>query len=612
MVNKEKRKCKREYFMNKFEKVKGNLKNTWKVINEVLNKGNKKSKCQSIHVGDKTLEDTQDIANEFNKYFNTVGTKIVENLSGSNVHYKTYLKKKNHKCMYFRPITATEILDIVNAFDSNKSPGSDDIHPNVFKKSVVFILKPLCNIFNSSLEKGIFPQSLKRAKIIPVYKKGEHNKLNNYRPISLLSIFSKTFEKLVYNRLISFLDKNNILYKRQFGFRKGYSTYMALIEFTNKIAEVFEKGEVLLGIFLDLSKAFDCIDHNILLSKLEHYGIHGIVLQWFKSYLENRTQYTSMENSMSDELFMQVGVPQGSVLGPLLFLIFINDLEYVSTRLFSIIFADDTNLFISGNDIDEMNREINSEMSKVYNWFSANKLVLNLEKTCYMIFKPKNKQICDSAIKNFVGNYEIQRVNCTKFLGIQIDANLTWKEHVDDICIKISRTIGVMNRLKETIPQRILITLYNTMILPYISYCNIIWGNCALNLLHRILVLQKRAIRIINNVPPLAHTDLLFTKFKVLKVKDINKLQIAIFMYSYFSNRLPQTFKNIFTSNSAIHSHSTRISKNIRLPLYKYNFSRTTIKYTGAKNWNRMTTELKNSKSLSQFKYKYKNFLFET
>ena len=143
--------------------------------------------------------------------------------------------------------------------------------------------------------------------------------------------------------------------------------------------------------------------------------------------------------------------------------------------------------FISGNDTDIINREINCEMSKIYNWFTANKLVLNLDKTCYMLFKPKNKEICDSAIKICIGNHEIKRVNSTKFLGVQIDANLTWKEHVDDICTKISRTIGVLNRLKETVPRRIHLTLYNTMILPYISYCNIIWGSCALYLLNRIL-----------------------------------------------------------------------------------------------------------------------------
>ena len=177
------------------------------------------------------------------------------------------------------------------------NPGSDDIHPRVFKQSITFILKPLCNIFNISLEKGIFPQNLKRANVIPIYKKGEHNKLNNYRPISLLSIFSKTLEKPVYNRLISFLDKHNILYKRQFGFRKGHSIYMALVEFTNKISEVFEKGGVLLGIFLDLSKAFDCIDHK-LLQKLENYGIRGVILQWFRSYLGNLTQYTSIDNNL--------------------------------------------------------------------------------------------------------------------------------------------------------------------------------------------------------------------------------------------------------------------------------------------------------------------------
>ena len=198
-----------------------------------------------------------------------------------------------------------------------------------------------------------------------------------------------------------------------------------------------------------------------------------------------------------------------------------------------------------------------------------------------MLFKPKNKNICDTSISIFVGDHEIHRVNYTKFLGVQIDANLTWKEHVNEICQKISRSIGVINRLKQTIPRKILLTLYNTMILPYISYCNIIWGNCAIYLSNRILILQKRATRIINNAQPLTHTDPLFKKFKILKVNDINRLQVAVCMYSCFNNLLPQTFNDLFIYNCAIHSHSTRTSQNIHLPLYKYNFSHTTISFSG-------------------------------
>ena len=207
LVNKEKRRCKHEYYMSKFESVKGNLKYTWNVINELLNKSKNKSQCEAILVNDRTLENKQDIANEFNKYFNTVGTNIVKNLPGSNINFKSFLKDANSKSMYFVPIKPSEVLDIVNAFDNNKSPGSDDIHPRVFKQSITFILKPLCNIFNLSLERGIFPQNLKRAKVIPVYKKGEHNKLNNYRPISLLSIFSKTLENWYTTDLYHFLIK---------------------------------------------------------------------------------------------------------------------------------------------------------------------------------------------------------------------------------------------------------------------------------------------------------------------------------------------------------------------------------------------------------------------
>ena len=239
---------------------------------------------------------------------------------------------------------------------------------------------PLTHIFNASFEQGIFPKDFKLAKVIPVYKKGDNTLCSNYRPISILSVFSKIFEKLVYNRLMAFLDKNKILYNKQFGFRQGYGTDMALLEFVNNISLAFEDKKIVLGLFLDLSKAFDSIDHDILTNKMYHHGIRGNVLNWFKSYLSDRQQYVTVDNYNSQYKSINVGVPQGSVLGPLLFLIYVNDLSSVSEILNPITFADDTNLFLTGSNIYEMSEIFNCELQKVYEWFLLNKLTINLEK----------------------------------------------------------------------------------------------------------------------------------------------------------------------------------------------------------------------------------------
>ena len=355
-VNNEIRRGKREYYHKLFDKVKSDLKGTWKVINNVLNKTKKKNPCDKLRNENVLIEDKQHIANSFNDYFSTIGSKLIENLPPcpKGKHFTNFMKNKSVKSMFFSPVTENDIINVVTNLKSKKSTGNDDIDSTVVKRCIHLITLPLTHIFNASFEQGIFPKDFKLAKVIPVYKKGDNTFCSNYRPISILSVFSKIFEKLVYNRLMAFLDKNKILYNKQFGFRQGYGTDMALLEFVNNISLAFEDKKIVLGLFLDLSKAFDSIDHDILTNKMYHHGIRGNVLNWFKSYLSDRQQYVTVDNYNSQYKSINVGVPQGSVLGPLLFLIYVNDLSSVSEILNPITFADDTNLFLTGSNIHEM------------------------------------------------------------------------------------------------------------------------------------------------------------------------------------------------------------------------------------------------------------------
>ena len=312
------------------------------------------------------------------------------------------------------------------------------------------LCKPLAHIVNTSFMTGIVPSQLKIAKVIPVFKKGDPNCIENYRPITILSCFSKIFEKCVYTRTIKFLDKYNILTKSQFGFRSKHSTTHALLDFIDKVSNAIDDSKHTIGIFLDLSKAFDTIDHQILLNKLSFYGIRGIPLEWFRSYLSNRSQYCSINGINSSCGILTYGVPQGSILGPLLLLLYVNDFENSSSVLSFILFADDSNLFFSDSNINHLVHTVNNELKSAANWFTVNGLPLNTAKTNYMLFSnsasdlPGEVKINDSIIK---------QTNCCKFLGLFIDSGLTWKSHIDYICKIIARNIGVINRIKHFFPR---------------------------------------------------------------------------------------------------------------------------------------------------------------
>ena len=316
-----------------------------------------------------------------------------------------------------------------------------------------------------------------------------------------------------------------MLIPNQVGFRKGHSTDYAIIQLLDKITESFANKEHIIGVFMDLSKAFDTIDHDILIYKLKRYGIQGIALSWIRDYLTNRKQYVLFQSSESPKSNVLCGVPQGSILGPLLFLIYINDIIYSSPLLSFILFADDTNIFYSHKNFDSLITTLNSELSKVSSWFICNKLSLNIAKTNFMLFKPSNFQnIRHNNCNIHIDGLPIIEKKATKFLGVTIDSSLSWNDHIRNIHISVSRGIGVLYRIKNLVSQKSLTILYNALILPYITYCNIVWGNCGLTKTNSILLLQKRALRLITNSHYFANSEPLFYKLKSLKVNDIHIL----------------------------------------------------------------------------------------
>ena len=366
--------------------------------------------------------------------------------------------------MFLFPVTESEVEKVATDLKNKLSAGIDDIPDYVVKRCIQVLKKPLANIYNASLESGIFPDQLKVAKVIPLYNKGNKNDISNYRPIAQLSVFSKLLEKLMYNRLMVFIEGNEILTEAQHGLRVKKSTETALQFFVESTQETIEDKMNPVGIFLDLTKAYDVLSHKILLSKLNSYGIRGVANMWFHSYLSNRKQcveVTSMKEGkyISTSRGLEYGVPQGSILGPVLFLLYINDLPLNITGSKIMLFADDTNILVSGENINILQCKIIKVMNELQTWFKLNNLEVNTEKTLAIPFhtiQNKKPMLPHIILEGRDVPYSIE----TKFLGIYINENMKWISHIKYLSSKLSTSYYMINSLKNVTSPYILRTMY--------------------------------------------------------------------------------------------------------------------------------------------------------
>ena len=431
---------KKNYYRQKLEECKANTSETWKILNTIIGKRKSEAKYSNEFIvdNDRVTLDNEEIANHFNNFFVNIGTILSNSIEPCQGTQPTdFLKNQVSDSMYMYPVTEKEVSEIVSGCKSKTSYGHDEISMTTVKHVIKQIVRPLTYIFNRSLITGIFPNDMKTAKVIPVFKSGDRLQFSNYRPISLLPQFSKILEKIFNKRLMSFIENHHVLTDGQYGFRSNHSTSLALTEFVEKVTSAIDKQENTIGVFIDLMKAFDTVDHKILLSKLQCYGTRGLALDWIKSYLANRGQYVCYNNSNSELKNIKCGVPQGSILGPVLFILYINDMCEVSTLLNIILFADDTSIFYSTRNIVDITCTVNNELEKLDIWFRVNKLSLNVNKTNFIMFT--NKKQLRPTVNIVLNGKNIEQVSHTKFLGVIIDDNLTWREQIKTVETKVSK-----------------------------------------------------------------------------------------------------------------------------------------------------------------------------
>ena len=378
------------YLHDKCKEYRQNGKKLWQLINKILGKeNNKQNTIESLKIDNILKYDSESITNSFNEFFSTVGEKLAKQQTCDPPELREYLKglKQQESSMFLHPTTRQEILTLINNLPNKTSSGYDNISNNLLKSISTQIIVPLEIIFNKSIEEGMFPSNMKKADIVPLYKSKDKQECSNYRPISLLITLSKLLEKVIYKRVYQFLEKTGQIYPSQYGFRTSHSCENEVCELLSTIIKGKEQGLYTISLFLDLSKAFDSLEHEMMLKKLESYGIHGNVLEWFKSYLTGRLIRTKCHISSSGQMEysdykpITYGTPQGSCLGPLLFLIFTNDLHKQLDHCSSILFADDTTLYKSHRNLRYLQWCVQDDMNRVMDYFRVNKLTLNLNKT---------------------------------------------------------------------------------------------------------------------------------------------------------------------------------------------------------------------------------------
>lgn len=528
---------KKEYYSKLVVEAGSDSKRIWNLVNDFTGKKIKRDDIDYLKIDNNTVRVMDNLvlcANTFNDFFCNIGKELAEKIQTPSVRQPVSQQPVSNMNSFYI-VTHEYVENLIDSLNVNRSAGVDRISARIIKSNKVFFVKPLTHIFNLSLTTGIFPKHFKNALVRPIFKKGDKTLVDNYRPISLISNFAKLLEKIIKAQLSDFLTRNNIISPNQFGFQKAVGTQDAIVKLTSEVCMALDQSKKVLAIFLDLAKAFDTVCPTLLLEKLEsRIGITGVALQWFRSYLSNRQQSVGLYGSVSNTRLIQYGVPQGTVLGPILFVLYINDLLSIQMDSCQILsFADDTVLLLKGEDWDGVSLLAERSLVRTKEWLDQNRLTLNVNKTCFIpftIYKTSDIQISIKLHSAYCGEGQcnqsvdcvsLNRVECTSYLGVIIDQHLRWDVHIKSMVKRLNKFSYLFATLRPFLPVSVLKIVYFSFVQSVIQYGIVAWGGAYNIFMNDLQIVQNKLIKIILNKGRFHSTDDLYRTFKVLNVRQL-------------------------------------------------------------------------------------------
>ena len=594
--------AKRNYLEEEFLSSKKDPKRFWRNIYSII-PNNKNSKKGKIHLNDDEGNSISydNTANYINDFFSNIGPNLAKKYDKEWTFFDRESENQLNDLKFNKGI----LIDFIKNIEINKSSGLDKISSKCLKDALMVLSSQLAHIFEISIKNGMFPNEWKKGTIVPLYKGGNREDVSNYRPVSLLPIPGKLLEHFIHDHITEFFEANNLLCSHQGGFRKGHSTLNTISDFTADIFNAINKKEITVAVFIDLKKAFDTVNHSILLKKLCKMGIKGQILDWILDYLKGRSQKTICNGNLSNSNEVLCGVPQGSILGPLLFLVYINDMEYILNNIKFQLYADDTVLYCSGKDSLELQYKLQNGLDSFVEWCEINKLTINTKKTKVMTFGTRfNIKKVDIELK--VNNETLQSVPTYRYLGIILDQTLNFNCHLKKVVNNISHKLYIFSKIRRFLNDQSALIVYKSMILPYFDYSDVVFMFSNFSLLSKLDRLHLRGLKISKCTNTGINENDLLTLCNISNLENRRIVHLRNFLFNK---------KHLCISTENMNDRI--ITRSISGPTFNINKPnceayKRSICYSGMLNWNSLDPEIRKIDNIILFKRHQKSWLLNT